>query len=65
MSSITTIINVISYILIAFVEGIMRRPLPEKVRIGLQVAGILILVGLMLFALGNDLMRLWRINRAG
>ncbi len=49
-------------ILVAFVEGIMRRPLPEKVRMGLQVAGLLCIVGLMLFALGNDLMRLWRIS---
>ncbi len=52
-------------IVVAALEGIIRRPLPERVRYGLQMAGTLLILALILFALGNDMLRMWRLNNAG
>ncbi len=41
-------------------EGIFRRPPPEKLFIALNTLGLFSLLGLMLFALSNDIMRLIR-----
>ncbi len=52
-------------ILVAFIEGVMRRPLPERARMALQLLGVVLVLGLIIFALGNDAMRLWRVHQMG
>ena len=51
------------HILIAGLEMIIRRPLPSKVRQGLQLIGVFCILALVLFALGNDIMRMWRLSQ--
>ncbi len=48
------------HIMMALGEMIMRRPVPDKVQRGLQAFGVLLVVGLMLFAFGNDMIRVFR-----
>ncbi len=52
-------------ILVAFVELVTRRPLPESVQKGLQWVGLLVIAALVLFALGNDVIRMWRLSSMG
>lgn len=51
-------------ILVAFTELVIRRPLPEKVQLLLLRVGVVLVLTLIVFALGNDLVREWRINTA-
>lgn len=44
-------------ILIIFVESIIRKELPEKLKVSVQIAGMVILLGLMLFSVVNDIIR--------
>ena len=44
-------------ILINVVEGIIGRELPEKLKISVQIAGMIFLLGLMLFVVVNDIVR--------
>lgn len=44
--------------LILLVEGIIRRPLPMKLREGIQFVGLLMIVALMVLAFKNDIARL-------
>ena len=48
--------------MVAFVELVTRRPIPDRVLHGLQVLGVLLVVALMVFALGNDFVRQWRLT---
>jgi regulator of sigma E protease len=41
-------------------EGIFRKPPPERLHGYLTMVGFFCLLGLMLFALGNDVIRLWK-----
>ncbi|MEE2789124.1 MAG: RIP metalloprotease RseP [Myxococcota bacterium] len=50
------------HILVAGVELITRRPLPEKMQAGLQYVGLFLILALLLFALGNDAVRTWRLT---
>ena len=52
-------------ILVAFIELVTRRPLPISVQVGLQRVGVFLILSLVLFALGNDVVRMWRISGAG
>ncbi len=49
--------------MVAFAELVMRRPLPDRVLQGLQVVGVLMVLALMVFALGNDFVRQWRMSQ--
>ncbi|MFN3198208.1 MAG: RIP metalloprotease RseP [Bradymonadia bacterium] len=49
------------HILVASIEMIIRRPLPIKVQQGIQVVGGVMLIGLIFFALGNDLLKQFRL----
>src|SRR5690606_12366483 len=44
--------------LILAIEGIIRRPLPNKLREGMQLIGLLLVVALMVLAFSNDIRRL-------
>ena len=44
--------------LILVVEGIIRRPLPLKLREGIQMLGVLMVIALMVLAFSNDIRRL-------
>jgi len=46
-------------ILVASVELVTRRPLPDRVQVALQSIGILLILALIIFALGNDVVRNW------
>ncbi len=46
-----------AFLLLA-VEGIIRRPLPAKLRDGIQIIGLVIVVGLMVLVFSNDIRRL-------
>jgi regulator of sigma E protease len=45
------------HLLFLLIEGVRRRPLSLNVRLRLSQVGLVLLIGLMLFALTNDLMR--------
>ncbi|RME25604.1 MAG: PDZ domain-containing protein, partial [Deltaproteobacteria bacterium] len=45
------------HLLFLGIEAAMRKPLPEKVRIGASYVGFVLLAALMLFAFGNDIQR--------
>src|SRR6185436_3566673 len=47
------------HLLFLVIEGAIRRPLSLKVRLRLSQAGMVLLIGLMLFALTNDMMRIF------
>lgn len=51
------------HILIASIELVIRRPLPMKAKMVLQSAGVLFILCLVFFALGNDLIRMWRLSQ--
>jgi regulator of sigma E protease len=44
--------------LILAIEGIIRRPLPLKLREGIQVIGVVMVIALMVLAFSNDIRRL-------
>ena len=48
-------------ILIAGVEWVTRRPIPPQLQLGLQYVGIFMILALLIFALGNDAVRTWRL----
>jgi regulator of sigma E protease len=49
------------HILFATIELLIRKPLPAQVKMTIQSVGVLLLFGLILFALGNDIMRMFRV----
>lgn len=51
------------HILFAGLEMITGRPLPLKIRSYIQTVGVLLLLALILFALGNDVLRMWRLSQ--
>jgi regulator of sigma E protease len=53
------------HILIASIELITRRPLPMRFKQWLQMTGVLLILMLIVFALGNDLLRMWRVSQGG
>ena len=53
------------HILFASFEMITRRPLPAKYRAAIQVIGVIMIFLLMLFVLGSDLVRMWRLSSGG
>ena len=53
------------HILIASIELITRRPLPMRFKQWLQMTGVLLILMLIIFALGNDLLRMWRVSQGG
>ena len=46
------------HVLIALIEGIIRRDIPLKVKMGIQQAGLLILLMLFITIMVNDIQRL-------
>ena len=44
---------------------IIRRRLPVKVRLALQSVGVLFILCLILFALGDETLRMWRLSQGG
>lgn len=46
------------HLIIILIEGVMKRPLPLKVKLAIQQVGMLILLLLMIFIFGNDIARL-------
>ena len=51
------------HILIASIELIIRRPLPTKAKMLLQGTGVFLILCLIFFALGNDVIRMWRLSQ--
>jgi regulator of sigma E protease len=49
-------------IMVATIELVVRRPLPRKTQQTLQVIGAAMIVLLILFVTGNDLLRQWRLH---
>lgn len=49
------------HILFATIELLIRKPLPAQVKMTIQSIGVLLLFALILFALGNDIMRMFRV----
>ena len=49
-------------ILIASIEWVTRRPIPPQLQVGLQYVGIVMILALLIFALGNDAVRTWRLT---
>lgn len=49
-------------IMVAGVEMIIRRPLPDRVQQGLQMVGVAMIIALVMFALFNDVMNEWRLH---
>lgn len=47
------------HLVILAVEGVLRRPVPERLVIFLQWLGLALLIFLMLYVTRNDIMRLW------
>lgn len=47
------------HVLFLLVEMIIRRPLPEKFMYVMQMIGMFILLGLMVFIFGNDIFQTW------
>jgi regulator of sigma E protease len=43
------------HVVFLLIEMVIRRPLPEKVLLVAQYAGMVILISLMVFAFGNDI----------
>ncbi|MBU0550884.1 site-2 protease family protein [Myxococcota bacterium] len=50
-------------ILVAAIEGVIRRPLPDAFRDNLYRIGFVLILTLIIFALSNDLIRMWRISQ--
>ena len=51
------------HILFASLEMITGRPLPSRIRGYIQTVGVLMILCLILFALGNDVLRMWRLSQ--
>lgn len=51
------------HIMVAAIEMVIRRPLPERVQLVLQQVGVAIVLALILFALFNDVMNEWRLRQ--
>lgn len=49
-------------IIIASIEWITRRPIPPQLHAGLQYVGLFMILMLLIFALGNDAVRTWRLT---
>ncbi len=47
------------HVIFLLIEMVIRRPLPEKVMEKIQMVGMVILFGLMAFAIGNDIWKLF------
>jgi len=50
------------HIMVAGVEMVTRRPLPPRIQAGMQYIGLVLILALILFALGNDAVRTWRLT---
>ena len=50
------------HILVAGVELVTRRPLSEQMQARLQYVGLVLILALFLFALGNDAVKSWRLS---
>ena len=50
------------HIMVASLEWITRRPLPEKVQMALQTVGLVLVLSLIILALSNDAVRTWRLT---
>ena len=44
--------------LISIIEGVTRNKLPAKIKIGIQQAGMLLLLGFIIFVIYNDITRI-------
>ena len=53
------------HILFASLEVVTGRPLPLRIRTHIQTLGVLLILALILFALGNDVLRMWRLSQGG
>lgn len=53
------------HILFSSLEMITGRPLPSHIRAHIQTVGVLLILCLILFALGNDVLRMWRLSQGG
>lgn len=51
------------HILFAGLEMITGRSLPTRIRGYIQTVGVLLILALILFALGNDVLRMWRLSQ--
>ncbi|MAD61379.1 MAG: hypothetical protein CMH49_07705 [Myxococcales bacterium] len=51
------------HILFACLEMITGRPLPTRIRGYIQTVGVLLILSLIIFALGNDVLRMWRLSQ--
>ena len=49
-------------IIIASIEWVTRRPIPPQLQMGLQYVGLFMILMLLIFALGNDAVRTWRLT---
>ena len=49
-------------IIIASIEWVTRRPIPPQLHVGLQYVGLFMILMLLIFALGNDAIRTWRLT---
>ena len=49
-------------ILVASVELVTRRPLPDRIQVALQSIGVFLILALIIFALSNDAIRTWRLS---
>ena len=49
-------------ILVASIEWITRRPIHPQLQVGLQYVGLFMILALLIFALGNDAVRTWRLT---
>ena len=49
-------------ILVAAIEWITRRPIHPQLQVGLQYVGLFMILALLIFALGNDAVRTWRLT---
>lgn len=53
------------HILFASLEMVSGRPLSPRIKAYIQTTGVLLILCLILFALGNDMLRMWRISQGG
>ena len=50
--------------MIAGIEMITRRPLPERAQLALHQIGVFLILALIIFALSNDAIRTWRLSNS-
>ena len=53
------------HIVFASIEMITGRTLPTRARAFIQGVGVFMILALILFALGNDVLRMWRLSQGG